>query len=377
MPIDLMTLAKDALGGGLMDQLAGDLDESPEVTRNAVDAGIPALLGGLLGKMQSSGGAGEVMSALDEDDGGMLSNLGGALFGGGQSGLLTKGASLAAMIFGARQGGVLGSIASMVGMRNAAGATRLMGMLAPVVMGFIRKQRNADNLDSAGVQSLLSDQKQFIADKLPTEMRSSLGIADMFDTPAAGPRAVATPAVQTEKAASGSSWLPWALAAGVAVLAFVFWPSSNDSTPAETVAPTRQVTTTEVEGAANPVVSPAVEKVATEVSVPTEIAGGLGNLDELAGGLTDRLSGLTSKFANVSDLGSARELAGELGDTNSYLDSMNLDSMPAAARDSLGSMVGPAVDKLEGAVGVAYKIPGVQNVLEPMVSPLMDRLRGF
>lgn len=144
MPIDLMNLAKNALGGGLMDQFAGDLNESPEVTRNAVDAGIPAVLGGLLGKMQSSGGASEIMSALDEDDGGLLSNLGGALFGGGQSGSLAKGASMLAMIYGARQGGVLGSIASMVGMRNAGGATKLMGMLAPIVLSFIRKQRTAD-----------------------------------------------------------------------------------------------------------------------------------------------------------------------------------------------------------------------------------------
>ena len=365
MPIDLMTLAKDALGGGLIDQLARDLNESPEVTRSAVDAGIPAVLGGLLGKMQSSGGASEVMGALDEDDDGLLSNLSGALLGGGQSSLLAKGASLVAMIYGARQGGVLGSIASMVGMRNAGGATRLMGMLAPVVMGFIRKQRKSDNLDLAGVQNLLSDQKQYIADKLPTEMRSSLGIADMFDTPAAGPREVVAPAVQTEKASSGSSWLPWAMAAGAAFLAFVFWPSSNDSAPAETAVPAAQVIATEV------------EEVSTKVEMPTEVAGGLGNIDELAGGLTERLSGLTDKFAGVSDLGSARELAGELGDANSYLDSINLDGMPTAARDSLGSMVGPTVDKLERAVVVAYKIPGVQNVLEPMVSPLMDRLRGF
>ena len=43
----------------------------------------------------------------------------------------------------------------------------------------------------------------------------------------------------------------------------------------------------------------------------------------MAGGLTERLSGLTGKFASVSDLGSAQELAGELGETNSYLDSMD------------------------------------------------------
>jgi len=44
--------------------------------------------------------------------------------------------------------------------------------------------------------------------------------------------------------------------------------------------------------------------------------------------------------------------------------------------DSLGSMVGPTVVKLEGAVGVAYKISGVQNVLELIVSLLVGRLRG-
>jgi len=329
------------------------------------------------------------MGALDEDDGGLLSNLGGALFGGNQSGLLAKGASLVAMIYGARQGGVLGSIASMVGMRNAGGATKLMGMLAPVVMGFIRKQRSADNLDSVGVQNLLADQKPFIADKLPEEMRNSLGIADLFDTPASGPRVVATPAAsstasgtsaapvqEVERASSGRSWLPLALAAGAALLAFLFWPSSKDSVPARSAEPVAEVEAPAVD-------TGVVETVSTEVAAPIEGAGELGNLanlggiDGIAGGLTDRLSGLTDKFANVTDLGSARELAGELGDTNSYLDSVNLDSMPAAARDSLGSMVGPTVDKLESAVGVAYKIPGAQNVLEPMVSPLIDRLRGL
>ena len=44
--------------------------------------------------------------------------------------------------------------------------------------------------------------------------------------------------------------------------------------------------------------------------------------------------------------------------------------------DSLGSMVGPPVVKLEGAVGIAYKISGVQNVLELIVSLLVGRLRG-
>lgn len=66
-----------------------------------------------------------------------------------------------------------------------------------------------------------------------------------------------------------------------------------------------------------------VESTATGVGVPTELADGLGNIDEMAGGLTERLSGLTGKFASVSDLGSAQELAGELGETNSYLDSMD------------------------------------------------------
>jgi len=56
---------------------------------------------------------------------------------------------------------------------------------------------------------------------------------------------------------------------------------------------------------------------------------------------------------------------------------MNLDSMPDAARSSLGSMVGPTVDKLEGATGALYKIPGVQGVVEPMLNPLLERLRGL
>lgn len=378
MPIDLTSLAKEALGGGLMDQLAGALDESPEVTRNAVDAGIPAVLGGLLSKMQNSGGVDDIMGALDENDGGLLSNLAGSLFGGGQSGILAKGASLVAMIYGARQGGVLGSLASMVGMRNTSGATKLLGMLAPVVMGFIRKQRAADNLDASGVQSLLTDQKQFIADKLPDEMRTSLGIADMFDAPAAAPRVAAVP--QPEPVKSGSSIFPWLLAAGAAVLAFLFWPSSDESAPAERVGEERVVEETVIEETTAPVQEVRIPDAEAETitnAVPAVIEGGFGDLQSIAGGLTDRLTGLTDKFSSVTDLGSAQALASELGDTNSYLDSLDLDSMPDTARSSLSAMVGPTVDKLEGATDTLYKIPGVQNVVEPMLNPLMDRLRGL
>jgi len=362
MPIDLMKLAKEALGGGLIDQLAVDLAETPEVTLKAVDAGIPAVLGGLLGKLQNSGGVDDIMGALDEDDDGLLSNLGGTLFGGSQSGLLARGASLVAMIYGAKQGGVLGSIAKMVGMRNASGATKVMGMLAPIVMGFIRKQRAADNLDAVGVQNLLSDQKDFIADKLPMEMRSSLGIADLFESAnGTTPRLTAVPPVppvQTEKVASETNWLPWALAAAVALLAFLFWPSEDKTDPVEAIN------------------SPQSQAVTREPSFPTGDVD-LGNMGALVSGLTERLSGLTDKLATVSDLGSARELAGELGDTNTYLDALNLDSLPEAARGSLSSSLGSTVDKLESAATVAYKIPGVQNLLEPMVSPLLERLRGF
>ncbi|MFT5144219.1 MAG: hypothetical protein ACI84D_002851 [Thalassolituus oleivorans] len=94
------------LGGGQLSQLAQAVGASPDVTQKAVQAAIPALLGGLARNAAASPeGASALASALDRDhDGSILDDVGGLLgvFGGG-------GGSSSPL------GGLLGAAAGMLG----------------------------------------------------------------------------------------------------------------------------------------------------------------------------------------------------------------------------------------------------------------------
>ncbi len=43
----------------------------------------------------------------------------------------------------------------------------------------------------------------------------------------------------------------------------------------------------------------------------------------------------------------------------------------------LSQMLNPMVEKLQAALEIAYRIPGVKAILEPAVSGLMDSVSAF
>ena len=344
MSIDLFGLAKSALGNdNILGQLAGAIGESPETTGRALDAGLPAILGGLLGKANSSGGVEDIFNAVKDNDGSILDNVTDSLFGENQSSLLSNGASLLAMIFGARQGGVLGSLANMAGMRNASGATRLLGMLAPMVMGYIGKQRAQHNLDADGVQRLLLDQKDAIADHLPAEMRESLGVADLFD---------AEPEAPVER--SGFNVWPWLAAAAAVVLLVSYWPSNNE----------------------RPVLQAEAQKQAS-VTNERSVTYGDVSIDSVGSELAQRLGDVATSLGSITDESSAERLTAKIGDARIYLDSLDVDNMTGTSRAMLGNFAAPAADKVELVAQRVYSIPGVQGKLEPILNPLLNQLRAI
>lgn len=179
----------------LLDQLSNSLDEDtiatlsrqigadPQKTSTALNAALPALLGGLAKNTSTPAGAQNLDSALDRDhDGSLLDNL-GAMFGGGGGGqggigdLLGMAAGMLTQAPGnggaktLDAGGILGHI--LGGKREAvengvskgsgldkAQVAKLLMLAAPLVMAALGRARQKKNLDAGGVSKMVQEDSE-------------------------------------------------------------------------------------------------------------------------------------------------------------------------------------------------------------------------
>lgn len=129
----------------------GDTDK----TSKALGGAIPMLLGALGKKSGSAAGGAALFNLLKGDNGSMLDDIGGFLSGGDKGGI---GATILGGLLGKRSDAVHNGLAEHSGLPIGA-ITKLLPMLAPLVMGFLSKKRAAGNLDQAGLGRLLTDER--------------------------------------------------------------------------------------------------------------------------------------------------------------------------------------------------------------------------
>jgi hypothetical protein len=185
MSVNLIDLVKSQLGGQVLNQVSGLLGESPDKTQSAVNGAIPALLGGLLGSASKGNGAANMLSALNGVDDSMLGNFAGLLGGGNQSsGLMDMGGKLlGSLLGGSGVSGLTNAISGFSGLgKGAAGS--LLGLLAPLLMGTIKRQlTGGGGLNVGNLTNLLMGQKDNIAAAMPAGLDKQLqsaGLGDLF-----------------------------------------------------------------------------------------------------------------------------------------------------------------------------------------------------
>ena len=151
------------LGGKALDQISQQLGTDRSTAENAVPAALATLLGGLARNSASSQGAASLFSALSNDhDGGVLDNI-GDLLGNANSG---PGAGILRHVLGGKQSTVESGLSRSTGL-DAGSAGKLLMMLAPMVMGALGRNQRQNNLDPAGLASLLSGEHKGIEQKAP------------------------------------------------------------------------------------------------------------------------------------------------------------------------------------------------------------------
>jgi OOP family OmpA-OmpF porin len=185
---NLVEAAKAVLTSDVVRTLAANLGDNPEHLEAAFAAGIPAILAGLLQKV-SSGGGGELVAMLQHDPpelkdlgglDGVLGNLGGLLSGESAERLIAYGHALVDGLFGGKLHSVADAIARSTGV-DSGRASSLLAMLAPVVMGILKKEAAAHGFSAAGLTDVLKAQKDQITQHAPPGLAAALGLNSLGD----------------------------------------------------------------------------------------------------------------------------------------------------------------------------------------------------
>jgi outer membrane protein OmpA-like peptidoglycan-associated protein len=298
MAANLIDLAKNILSSEITHRISSELGENPEHVEKAIGAGIPAILAGLL-KMLSTSGANRLSDMLKHDPSelssmggldGVLGNLGRAFGGGSVNSLIAYGQTLLRSLFGGQLSSIVDVITKSSGIKESS-AGSLLGMLAPLLMGLLRKETAAKGFSAASLTDLLMGQKDAIAKLAPAGLTSALGLkslnelgsaVDSIKLAGAGAARDAGRAM-AGAARQGNEWLRWAaplaLLAAVA-LGLYFWyggqgAPQNPEQPANLAQANRAVADT-ARTAANRVaqgLSDAGKAVTTEGKALIETAG--------------------------------------------------------------------------------------------------------
>ncbi len=145
---------------------------NPTVTNSAIQMALPMILSALANNTQQPQGAESLNNALQQHDGGILDNLGSFLGGGNNQTANNDGIGILGHIFGQKQGAVAHEVSQKSGL-DIGQVAQLLITLAPIVMGFLGKQKQQQNLDAGGLASMLGEQQQQI-------LSSGNPMVDMF-----------------------------------------------------------------------------------------------------------------------------------------------------------------------------------------------------
>src|SRR6516165_3433703 len=227
MAINLVSLVTQFLTPEMIGRIASALGFDRTITQKAIIAAIPAILAAF-SKVATQPSGAQKLADVAKQQSSALDSFANVLGKGGQSSFIDQGSQLLSSLLGGRDQNALAQAVGKFAGLGQDGAGSLLGMLAPVVMGTIGRQRQEGrSLGASGITSLLASQKDNIAAALPTGFSNLLGGAGVLDplgSAAQSPAAAGSEAARvgstaravadTGRAAAGATpssrnWLYW------------------------------------------------------------------------------------------------------------------------------------------------------------------------
>ncbi|MDB5276004.1 MAG: hypothetical protein JWR61_959 [Ferruginibacter sp.] len=237
MSFNLVEAANKLISTELADKAGSFLGESETGVRKALTGIVPAVLGGLAEQSSTVAGADAVFRMVNEQSQTQPEPAG--FFGNDNTSLLNKGAALLIDIFGDKANGLTGSLSGFSGLRPAS-ASSLLSIVAPIIVGFLGKQVNSNQLNATGLSNLLSSQKENINNAIP----AGLNLSAITGATTSASHHITTAASQyteaaAEPAGTGIKWLlPLLLLVLLAAAAWYLFGGNTSKSETETVATT-------------------------------------------------------------------------------------------------------------------------------------------
>lgn len=161
----LQDLLGQEKGNEAVEQLSQKLGANHTSVNSAIQMALPMILSGLARNASDKQGAQNLNQALEKDhDGSLLDNLMDYLGSGGtdpQSNRKTDGIGILGHIFGGKQTEIAKEVSQNTGL-DMGQVAQLLITVAPIVMSFLGKQKQQNNLDQDGLSNWLGEKKQEI-----------------------------------------------------------------------------------------------------------------------------------------------------------------------------------------------------------------------
>jgi LysM repeat protein len=165
--LNLVDMIKGYFSGPISNRFSTLLGESSQRTEMGINAAIPGLLSRFSNTASTADGATRLASAVDNADEGILSNI-SSMFG---KNTYSASSSLRSVLGDGGISDLSGSIGRAAGLSGNT-VTTLLGFVAPVVFGVLRRLKRSQGLDASGLANLLFSQRDNIADAMPESMRT-------------------------------------------------------------------------------------------------------------------------------------------------------------------------------------------------------------
>lgn len=428
MNIDLVSLVSRFLTPDMVARFAAALGLDKSVVGKLIAGALPTVLAGMGNAAATPGGAKRISELVTQQDPGLLDSLVGAVGGSGQQAMLAKGSQLLGSLMG---GEGVSAIAGVLGAHAGAdprAASSVMGLLAPAVLGVVGQQDPKNWMEPGGVAKLFAGQKDAIAAAMPAGLAGALGAAGLSNVLGQGlagslreatsgavgaaqgmaqnmaqgaANAAGSAAASARDAAdaarrgagqaaqsvagaadraaaqargAASTGLPsWVWIVAVALVAALAWWAFSGRGVEQAATSARQTAQT----AAGQVAQSAQNAAGQAAQSASNAAGQVAQTAADAGKQASAaMAALTATLGSVTDAASANAALPKLRDAAGQVDKLGalVNGLPAEARKTVGGSIGSTLPALRQLIEKALALPGVGDVLRPVVAPMLDKL---
>lgn len=164
MPSALDTMMAGLQSSGGIGEMSRSLGLGESDVTKVLSGALPAMMAGLSRNAATPEGATGLLGALDRDhDGSIMDDVAKYLAGAGAA---AAGSAILGHVFGSKQDRVETALSRSTGVDQGS-VGKIMAMAAPMVLGYLGRQRRQQKLDAPGLASLLNSESQVAEQRSP------------------------------------------------------------------------------------------------------------------------------------------------------------------------------------------------------------------